>query len=70
MRERLGDQVGLFACRYEALRTDRTWDLVLFSECLLFIHLRPGLERARAHTAPDGHVLVSDLFLLRKDDGP
>lgn len=32
VRERLGDQVGLFECRYEALRTDRRWDLVLFSE--------------------------------------
>jgi SAM-dependent methyltransferase len=70
VRERLGDQVGLFECRYEALRTDRRWDLVLFSECLLFIHLRPGLERARAHTAPGGHVLVTDLFRTTAERGP
>lgn len=70
LRERLGDQVGLFEGRFEDHRTARRYDLVLFSECLLFIHLRPGLERALELLAPGGHALISDLFRITPERGP
>jgi SAM-dependent methyltransferase len=70
VRERLGDQVGLFEGRFEDFQTQARYDLILFSESLLFIHLRPGLERARELLAPGGHVLISDLFRTTTERGP
>lgn len=70
VRERLGDQVGLFEGRFEDFRTERRYDLVLFGECLLFIHLRPGLERALELLAPGGHALISDVFRTTAERGP
>lgn len=69
-RERLGDQVGLFEGRFEDYRTARRYDLVLFSECLLFIQLKPGLEKALELLAPGGHALISDLFRTTVERGP
>lgn len=70
IRERLGERVGLFETRFEDHRSDERYDLVLFSECLLFIHLRPGLERALELVPEGGHVLISDLFRTTTERGP
>lgn len=70
VRERLGDTVGLFEGRLEDLRPARRYDLVLLSEVLLFVHLRPGLERALALVDVGGHALVSDLFRTTPERGP
>ena len=70
VRERLGDQVGLFEGRFEEVALSGPYDLILFSESLLFIHLRPGLSRAEALLAPGGHVLISDLFRTTPERGP
>ena len=70
VRERLGDQVGLFEGRFEEVALQGPYDLILFSESLLFIHLQPGLERAQALLRPGGHVLISDLFRTTPERGP
>lgn len=73
VRERLGDQVGIFEGRFEDYSTTSRYDLILFSESLLFVHpLRLAFEKASQLLNPGGHVLISDLFRTTTihDPGP
>lgn len=73
VRERLGERVGVFDTRFQDYATEARYDLILFSESLLFIHPLPqALAQAAALLTPGGHVLISDMFRTTTihDPGP
>ena len=61
-RELLGDRVSFFECRFEELETERRYDLILFSESLLFMKLDQALAKALGLLNPGGHLLITDIF--------
>jgi SAM-dependent methyltransferase len=58
----LGDRATIFETRFQDLATDRRYDVILFSESLLFIPLEQAFTQALALLNPGGHVLVTDIF--------
>jgi MPBQ/MSBQ methyltransferase len=63
-RQTLGDRARIFECRFEDLETDRRYDLILFSESLLFIPLDAAFAQALRLLNPRGHILITDIFRL------
>lgn len=63
-KQRLGTKVGFFETRMEELETDRRYDLILFSESLLFMSLEAALRKALSLLNAGGHILVIDIFKL------
>jgi hypothetical protein len=61
-REVLRDRVTIFETKFQDLVTDRRYDVVLFSESLLFIPLEQGLAKALSLLNPGGHILITDIF--------
>jgi SAM-dependent methyltransferase len=61
-RALLDGRATVFESRFETLRTDRRYDLILFSESFLFIPSGPALTQAARLLNPGGHLLISDLF--------
>lgn len=61
-RQTLRDRVTIFETKFQDLVTDRRYDVVLFSESLLFIPLEQGLAKALSLLNPGGHVLITDIF--------
>ncbi len=58
----LGDRATVFETRFQDLETDRRYDLILFSESLLFIPLDQAFAKALSLLTPRGHVLITDIF--------
>lgn len=52
----------LFECRYEDLRTDNQYDLILFSESFQYIKLEAALSRSCDLLRCGGHLLICDFF--------
>ena len=61
-REVLRERVTIFETKFQDLVTDRRYDVVLFSESLLFIPLDQGLAKALSLLNPGGHILITDIF--------
>ena len=61
-RQTLRERVTIFETKFQDLVTDRRYDVVLFSESLLFIPLEQGLAKALSLLNPGGHVLITDIF--------
>lgn len=61
-RQVLGDRATIFETRFEDLETDRRYDLILFSESLLFIPLDVAFTQALRLLTPRGHILITDIF--------
>ena len=66
-RELLGDRAQIYECKFEELQTDRTYDLILFSESFLFINAEVGLKQATRLLNPNGHLLITDVFKIVPD---
>lgn len=59
----LAGRATVFETRFQQLETDRRYDLVLFSESLLFIKpLDVAFTKALGLLNPGGHVLITDIF--------
>src|SRR5204862_4410716 len=52
----------IFETRFQDLQTERRYDLILFSESLLFIPLEEAFTQALRLLRPGGHVLITDIF--------
>lgn len=61
-RQVLGDRATIFESRFQDLETDRRYDLILFSESLLFIPLDAAFTQALRLLTPRGHILITDIF--------
>jgi len=61
----LGDRATVFEAKFQELETDRRYDLILFSESLLFIKpLDLAFTKARSLLNPGGHILITDIFKI------
>lgn len=58
----LTGRATIFESRFQDVQTDRRYDLILFSESLLFIPLEEAFAKALALLTPGGHVLITDIF--------
>jgi SAM-dependent methyltransferase len=61
-RQALGDRATIFETKFQDLVTDQRYDVVLFSESLLFIPLEQALTKALQLLNPGGHILITDIF--------
>jgi SAM-dependent methyltransferase len=52
----------IYETKFQELNTDRHYDLILFSESLLFIPLEQAFAKALDLLPPNGHVLITDIF--------
>jgi len=66
-REVLGDRVTIFECHFEALRTDKRYDLMLFSESFLFMKPDAALTKATQLLNEGGYLLLTDVFKIVPD---
>lgn len=62
VREALGGKGRIFECPYEDLRTDRRYDLVLFSESFQYVELEKSLEITSRLLKDGGYLLICDFF--------
>jgi SAM-dependent methyltransferase len=61
-REVLNGRATVYETRFQELQTDRRYDLILFSESLLFIPLQEAFAKALSLLTPGGVVLITDIF--------
>src|SRR5262245_33012778 len=61
-RQTLNGRATIFETKFQDLVTDRRYDVVLFSESLLFIPLDQAFAKALELLTPGGHVLITDIF--------
>ena len=52
----------IFETRFQDLQTERRYDLILFSESLLFIPLEEAFTKALSLLNPGGYMLITDIF--------
>lgn len=62
IRANLGDAQQIFESTYEDLRTDRRYDMILFSESFQYIALDKSLALSVQYMNPGGYILISDYF--------
>jgi SAM-dependent methyltransferase len=62
VRKLLGDRSEIFECGYEELKTDKTYDLILFSESFQYIPLSDSFSQSMRFLNKGGHILVCDFF--------
>lgn len=67
VREMLEDRGRVFECRFEDLETEKTYDLILFSESFQYVKLSTALDKSLALLNPGGSLLICDFF---KTDAP
>ncbi len=58
----LGSRATIIETRFQDLDTDRRYDLILFSESLLFIPLDQAFAKALSLLTPGGYLLITDIF--------
>ena len=58
----LDGRATIFETLFQDLDTERRYDLILFSESLLFIPLDQAFAKALSLLTPGGHVLITDIF--------
>jgi SAM-dependent methyltransferase len=59
---RLGADVPVHLCTFDAFETERRFDLVLFSESFQYVDIEDAIDRARRFLRPGGHLLICDFF--------
>jgi SAM-dependent methyltransferase len=61
-RKMLGNTVGFFQCKFQELRTEKKYDLILFSESFQYIPMRVSIPHSLKMLNQGGYILVSDFF--------
>lgn len=62
VRQLIGDRSEIFECGFETLKTNKRYDMVLFSESFQYIPLSDALSQARGFLQEGGHLLICDFF--------
>lgn len=65
VKQLIGDRCEIFECGYEELKTDKRYDLVLFSESFQYIPVDQAISQSLKFLNFTGHILICDFF--RKD---
>lgn len=63
-RKNLDGRAEVFEARFQHMRAQRQYDLVLFSESFQYIRLARALQKAVEFTRPGGNVLICDFFKI------
>lgn len=58
----LGGKAPIHEVRFEDLRLNRTFDLVMFSESFQYVNLEQSLDLIVKFLKPGGHLLICDFF--------
>jgi len=66
-RQMLGDSVEFFQCKFEDIKTDKKYDLVLFSESFQYIPMDKSIPGALELLNPGGYIIASDFFHTDKE---
>jgi len=61
-RKLVGDDEKFFQCKFENIKTDKKYDLVLFSESFQYIPMDQSIPRALEMLNQGGHIMVCDFF--------
>lgn len=62
VRSLLGSTTNIFECRFEQLRGQNRYDMVLFSESFQYIALQKALKNTFRFLNDDGYLLICDVF--------
>jgi len=57
-----GNKVQFFQCKFQDMKTDRKYDLILFSESFQYIPMDKSIPLALQMLNPGGFIMVSDFF--------
>lgn len=70
-KQMLTGRATVFEARFQDFTTDKRYDLIIFSESLLFIRpLDLAFTKALSLLNPGGHVLVTDIFAIPAEGKP
>lgn len=61
-RKKLGDTAEIFQCKFQDIKTDKKYDLVLFSESFQYIPMDDSIPGALKLLNPGGHIIACDFF--------
>ena len=62
IEKKLGSTVIIYKTLFEKLKTDNTYDLILFSESFQYVPIKKSLEKCCQLLNPNGYALICDLF--------
>jgi len=64
IQSKLPPESTLYRTTFEALESDRRYDLIIFSESFQYVKIRPGLSQCGSLLNRNGHLLICDFFSL------
>lgn len=67
-RKKIPAESRIFECFYEDLKTDKKYDLILFSESFQYLKIAPSLEKCTSLLNPGGYILICDFFKLPSEE--
>ncbi|MDP7526485.1 MAG: methyltransferase domain-containing protein, partial [Candidatus Marinimicrobia bacterium] len=62
IHDKLGESVEVFPCIYEDVKTEKHYDLALFSESFQYINIQEALEKSLELLSENGYLLICDFF--------
>ena len=65
IRKKLGDRSTVHVCGFEDLDTEKSYDMILFSESFQYVKLDLSINKIMDMLPQDGHLFICDFF--RKD---
>lgn len=62
----------IYPCKFEEMKTDKKYDMVLFSESFQYVDTRVAIPKAALLLNPGGYLMISDFFKRSNlpDNGP
>lgn len=63
-REKVDDRAHIYPCFFEEIETDKTYDLILFSESFSYVKIDKALDQCMKLLKPGGYLLICDFFRL------
>lgn len=62
VKEKLDENSTIHICEFEAVETNVTYDLILFSESFQYIPMDKSIPKIQKLLSPNGHLLICDVF--------
>ena len=62
VKQKLDENSKIHICKFEAVETNVTYDLILFSESFQYIPMDKSIPKIQKLLSPNGHLLICDVF--------
>lgn len=62
VQKKISDTGKIHVCKFEALSTEKKYDLILFSESFQYVKLKFSLEKVLSLLDENGYLLICDFF--------